>query len=172
MAQAAVGSAALAIDANVSTNGTKATANSVTLIDLTRSLNDAPVLDNLGTLTVGTTLTLSADAILHNFGTINVGTKLELQDQGTAPNQSVLAPIASNRPGCSVERGCFGMWPGEVADRRVDRALAGDDGFAALDGCEDQFVGSDLHAVVLDRLPELLRRNVNPRVTHCAIKPH
>jgi hypothetical protein len=62
--------------------GTQAVANSVTMNDFSSYLGDPPELKILsgGSLTVGTTLSLSADSKLDNAGTVDVGTQLELLD--------------------------------------------------------------------------------------------
>src|SRR5205814_10282138 len=55
---------------------------------------NAPLNLGAGSLTIGTTLTMSADSILNNAGTINVGTQIELLDQTGQPvvlNQAVIA---------------------------------------------------------------------------------
>jgi len=75
------------IDAN-----TSAVAHSVTMNDFDESkpLHQKPELDNLNTLTIGDTLSLSADSILNNAGTISVGGKAEFVDQSVLKNSGTM----------------------------------------------------------------------------------
>jgi len=76
-----------AADAN-----TSAVAHSVTMNDFDESkpLHQKPELDNLNTLTIGDTLSLSADSILNNAGTISVGGKAEFVDQSVLKNSGTM----------------------------------------------------------------------------------
>ncbi|MBV9559680.1 MAG: VCBS domain-containing protein [Bradyrhizobium sp.] len=67
-------------------------AKSVTMNDFSEpgGSGPAPELDNLSTLTIGGTLTLSADSILHNSGTISVGGLAEFLDQSVLSNSGTL----------------------------------------------------------------------------------
>ena len=75
---------------------TSAVAQSVTMndFDLSSETHTRPELDILstgqheGTLTIGGSLTVSADAFVNNSGTINVGDKMELLDQPAVPDTS------------------------------------------------------------------------------------
>ena len=95
------------------TTGTNAAAHSVVMNDFVVD-NTQPVpqtippelkLETGSSLTIGTTLVMSADSILTNAGTVNIGTQLELKDDATNPVTPVNESVINNSGTINIGQG-------------------------------------------------------------------
>ena len=95
------------------TTGTNAAAHSVVMNDFVVD-NTQPVpqtippelkLETGSSLTIGTSLVMSADSILTNAGTVNIGTQLELKDDATNPVTPVNESVINNSGTINIGQG-------------------------------------------------------------------
>ena len=95
------------------TTGVQAAAHSVVMNDFVVD-NTQPVpqtippelkLETGSSLTIGTTLVMSADSILTNAGTVNIGTQLELKDDATNPVTPVNESVINNSGTINIGQG-------------------------------------------------------------------
>ncbi len=95
------------------TTGTNAAANSVVMNDFVVD-NTQPVpqtippelkLETGSSLTIGTSLVMSANSILTNAGTVNIGTQLELKDDATNPVTPVNESVINNSGTINIGQG-------------------------------------------------------------------
>src|SRR5581483_8862273 len=95
------------------TTGTNAAAHSVLMNDFVvdksqpvpQTIPPELKLETGSSLTIGTSLVMSADSILTNAGTVNIGTQLELKDDATNPVTPVNESVVNNSGTINIGQG-------------------------------------------------------------------